>query len=178
MTVGIINAAPDVPSAKYFSSRFGTLAEAYQAAGLPAAEPLLRARTLRAVRQMRDATMSAIKLAIEAAGATHAHAGHDYLLQINSEVTLKVVVARSRHDPAGHIRWRIPTHTPPVPDFVLCVQMDAANVGVMGYYLLPVADFTQAHIVLRAEFPQDKDTYRYTTLAEIFGCRTSATASC
>jgi DNA invertase Pin-like site-specific DNA recombinase len=177
VTVGIINAAPDVPSAKYFSARFGTLAEAYQAAGLPAAEPLLRARTLRAVRQMREATMSAIKLAIEAAGATQAHAGHDYLLQINSEVILKVAVARSRHDSAGHIRWRIPIHTPPVPDFVLCVQMDSANVGVMGYYLFPVAHFTQSHIILRAEFPQDRDAYRYPTLAAIFGCRTSPPAS-
>lgn len=169
VTVSIINAAPDVPSAKYFSARFGTLAEAYQTAGLPAAEPLLRARTLRAVRQMREATMSSIKLAIESAGAIHAPADHATLLKINGQLVLKVVVARARHDPAGHIRWRIPIHTPPVPDFVVCVQMDAANVGVLGYYLLPVADFTQAHIILRAESPDDRGEYRHPTLAQIFG---------
>jgi DNA invertase Pin-like site-specific DNA recombinase len=169
VTVAIINAAPDVQSAKYFSARFGTLAEAYQAAGLPAAEPLLRARTLRAVRQMRVATMSAIKLAVEQAGGQHAPCEGPWLLLLNERVILKLVIARARHDQAGHIRWRIPIHTAPVPDFVLCVQMDTANAGVMGYYLLPVADFTQAHIILRVEYPEDRLQYKYATLAQAFG---------
>lgn len=169
VTVSIINAAHGVPNPKYFNARFGTLAEAYSAAGLPAARPLLRARTLRSVRQLREATMSAIKMAIEQAGGEHMQCEHRWLLQLNGKVTLKLVVARSRHDPAGRIRWRIPVHTSPVPDFVLCVQMDAANAGAMGYYLIPAADFTQAHIVLRGEHPDDMRQYRHQTLASIFG---------
>lgn len=169
VTVAIINAAPGVPSAKYFSARFGTLAEAYQAAGLPSAEPLLRARTLRAVRQMREATMSAIKLAVQQAGGQHTQCEHPWMLVLNGQIVLKLVIARARHDPAGHIRWRIPIHTAPIPDFVLCVQMDTANAGAMGYYLMPVGDFTQAHIVLRAEYPDERLRYKYATLAQIFG---------
>jgi DNA invertase Pin-like site-specific DNA recombinase len=169
VTVSIIEAASGVPGVQYFSARFGTLAEAYQAAGLPAAEPLLRARTLSSVRQMREATMLAIKVAVERAGGTHAPCQHPWLLRINDEVVLKLVVARSRHDPSGHIRWRIPVHTSPVPEFVLCVQMDTANVGVMGYYLIPVTDFTQGHIILRAEYPDDRVRYRHPTLASMFG---------
>ncbi|RFP10966.1 hypothetical protein D0T24_28005 [Duganella sp. BJB480] len=56
-----------------------------------------------------------------------------------------------------------------MPDFVLCVQMDAANAGVMGYYLIPVVDFTQGHIILRGEHPDDRGQYRHQTLASIFG---------
>ncbi len=168
VTVSIISGTAGIPGPKYFAARFGTLAEAYAVAGLPSAEPLLRARTLRSVRHLRDATMSAVKLAIEQAGNTHAPGERPWMLRINGEVVLKLVIARSRHDPASHIRWRIPIQTPPIPDFVLCVQMDTANVGVMGYYLLPVADFTQAHIILRAECPEDRARYRHSTLAEIF----------
>lgn len=85
------------------------------------------------------------------------------------KVVLKLVVAHSRHDPAGHIRWRIPVQASPIPDFVLCVQMDAANAGVMGYCLIPVANFTLGHIVLRGEHPDDRGQYRHQTLATIFG---------
>ena len=169
VTVSIINAAHGVPNPKYFNARFGTLAEAYVAAGLPAARPLLRARTLRSVRQLREATMSAIKIAIEQAGGTHVACEQPWLVQLNGKVVLKLVVARSRHDPAGHIRWRIPIHISPVPDFVLCVQMDAGNAGVMGYYLIPVEEFTKGRIVLRGEHPDDKRQYRHQTLASIFG---------
>jgi len=35
--------------------------------------------------------------------------------------------------------------------------------------LIPVADFTQGHIVLRGEHPNDKGQYRHQTLASIFG---------
>lgn len=169
VTGALINAALGMPGQKYFMDYFGSLAEAYLAAGLPAAEPLLRARTLRAVRQLREATMSAMKLAVEQAGGRHAPCEHPWLVLLNDSVSLKLVVARARHDPAGHIRWRIPIHTAPVPDFVLVVQMDTANAGVMGYYLIPVADFTQAHIILRAVCPDDRSQYKRATLAQVFG---------
>lgn len=169
VTVGIINATKDIPNPKYFAARFGTLAAAYKAAGLPADKALLRARTLRAVRQIRVATMSAIELMIERAGGHHAPRDLPWLTVINGHIVLKTVVARSRHEAAGQIRWRIPVHIAPVPDFVLCVQLDAANAGVMGYYLFPVADFTQGHIVLRDEYPDDRGQYRYPSLAAIFG---------
>jgi DNA invertase Pin-like site-specific DNA recombinase len=170
----IINTAEGVPNHKYFNERFGSLGDAYLAAGLPAAEPLLRMRTLRAVRQLRDATISAIKVVIEQAGGTQSPQERPWLLQLNGQVSLKIVIARSRHGSAGHIRWRIPVHTSPVPDFVLCVQMDTANAGVKGYYLIPVADFSQAHIILRAECPEDSAQYRYPTLASIFGLDAAA----
>lgn len=169
VTVSIIEAAHGTPNPKYFAKRFGNLALAYQAAGLPAAKPLLRARTLQAVRQLREATMSAIKLAVQQADGGHAPGGHPWLLLLNGQVLLKVVIARSRHDPAGYVRWRIPIQTQPVPDFVLCVQMDTANAGVLGYYLFPATKFEQAHIVLRAEYPDEKAQYRYPSLASMFG---------
>lgn len=169
VSVSIIGATPGIPGPKYFAARFGTLAEAYLAAGLPAAEPLLRARTLRSVRQLREATRSAIQMVIEQAGGTYEPCIHPWLLRINEHVVLKLVVARARHDPAGRVRWRIPVHTLPVPDFVLCVQMDSVNAGVMGYYLIPVADFTQGHIILRAEHPEDRAQYRHQSLGSMFG---------
>ena len=169
ITGALINAALGIPGQKYFIAQFGTLAEAYAAAGLPSAEPLLRARTLRSVRQLQAATMASIELGIEQAGGTHAPCGHPSMWRINDSVDVKLVVARSRHDDAGRIRWRIPIHTAPNADFIICVQMDAANVGVMAYYLFPATEFTQAHIILRAEWPDDRGHYRHITLSSVFG---------
>jgi hypothetical protein len=158
-----------MPGQKYFIAQFGALAEAYAAAGLPSTEPLLRAQTLRSVRQLQAATRAAIELGIEQAGGSYVSCGHPSMWRINDSVDVKLVVARSRHDDAGRIRWRIPIHTAPAADFIICVQMDAANVGVMGYYLFPVAEFTQAHIILRAEWPDDRGQYRHRTLSSVYG---------
>lgn len=177
VTVALISAEPGFPCPKYFSARFGTLADAYAIAGVADAEKLQYARTKRSVQQLREATMSACKLLIERAGATHAPDIDRWCLRINESTIMKLVVARSRHDIEGRIRWRIPVHTPPVPDFVVCVQMDVANAGVLAYYLVPVSDFTQGHIILRAECPDDRAQYRYPSLASMFGQEVTATAA-
>jgi hypothetical protein len=169
VTLPIINAEPDIPNHKYFTARFGSLAEAYLAAGVPADEPLLRARTRRSVVHMLTATISSVELMIERAGGSHIQGRKPWLLQINEQIVAKIVVARARLDSSGHIRWWIPINKTPIPDFVLCVQLDTANAGVMGYYLFPVSDFNQEHILLRAEHPDDRSEYRYATLAQIFG---------
>lgn len=177
VTVAIINAEKGIPNWKYFSSRFGSVADAYLAAGLPTGKTLLYARTKHAVRQMLHKSITAVRSMIELTGVQCVACAHKWSLLINDEVVLKVVVARARHDKAGHIRWRVPIHTLPIPDFVLCVQMDVSNVGIMGYYLLPVADFAQGHIILRTECPDDRSQYRYPTLAAIFGIDEARLAS-
>jgi hypothetical protein len=169
VTIDVIDAEKGIPKYKYFSSRFGSIADAYLAAGLPAGKTLQYARTKHSVRQMLHRTMEAVGSSIEQTGARYVVCAHKWSVLINDEVILKAVVSRARHDNEGRIRWRVPIHASPVPDFVLCVQMDTSNVGVMGDYLFPVADFMQDHIILRAECPQDRGEYRYPNLAAIFG---------
>lgn len=169
VTVAIINAEKRIPNWKYFSARFGTIADAYLAAGLPTGKTLQYARTKHAVRQMLLSTMSEVRSLVDRAGALCIACAHRWSLLINDDLVVKVVVARSRHDKAGRIRWRIPVRTSPIPDFVLCVQMDTANVGVGAYYLIPVADIEHGHIILRAEWPDDRVQYRHVSLASVFG---------
>lgn len=115
VTVAIINAEKGIPIWKYFSARFGTIADAYLAAGLPTGKTLQYARTKHAVRQMLLATMTEVKTLVGRAGALCVACAHRWSLLVNDDVVLKVVVARSRHDKAGRIRWRIPVRTSPVP---------------------------------------------------------------
>lgn len=164
----LIAAEPGYPAPRYIKEAFGTMADAYLMAGLPITKTLAYARTTRAVRQTLHATISTAKMLIEQAGGTHAPSPAKWCVRINDQVTLKVSVARSRHDKQGRVRWRIPIHTAPIPDFVLCVQMDSANAAVLAYFLVPIADFTEGHIILRAECPDDRAQYRYSSLAAIF----------
>jgi DNA invertase Pin-like site-specific DNA recombinase len=169
VTINIINAEKGVPNCKYFSNRFGSIADAYVAAGIPTGKTLLYARTKRAVRQMLHLSMSEVRSMIERAGAQCMSCAHKWSVLINDRVVLKVVISRSRHDKDGRIRWRIPMHTSPLANFVLCVQMDTANIGVLNYYLLPLADFREGHIILRHECLDDRAQYRHATLAHVFG---------
>lgn len=165
----LIAAEPGYPAPRYIKEAFGTMADAYLLAGLPITKTLAYARTTRAVRQTLHATIATAKMLIEQAGGTHAPSPAKWCVRINDQVTLKVVVSRSRHDKQGRVRWRIPIHTAPVPDFVLCVQMDNANAAILAYYLVPVADFVEGHIILRGERQDHRGQYRYPSLAAIFG---------
>jgi hypothetical protein len=165
----LIAAEPGYPAPRYIKEAFGTMADAYLLAGLPITKTLAYARTTRAVRQTLHATITAAKMLIEQAGGTHAPSPAKWCVRINDQVTLKVVVSRSRRDKQGRVRWRIPIHTAPIPDFVLCVQMDSANAAVLAYFLVPTADFTEGHIILRGERPADRAHYRHSSLAAIFG---------
>jgi DNA invertase Pin-like site-specific DNA recombinase len=165
----LIKAEPGYPAPRYFKNAFGTLADAYLLAGLPVTKTLQYARAKRAVRQTLYATMSSVQMLIQQAGATYARGPAKWCLQINEQLTLKVVVSRSRHDNQGRIRWRIPVNTAPIPDYVLCVQMGHSNSAVLAYFLIPVANFTEGHITLRAERPEDRAEYRYPSLASVFG---------
>ena len=165
----LIAAEPGYPAPRYIKEAFGTMADAYLMAGLPITKTLAYARTTRAVRQTLHATISAAKMLIVQAGAAHAPGAAKWCLLINDRLILKVVVSRSRHDQQGRIRWRIPVRTVPIPDFVLCVQMNSANAAVLAYFLVPVADFSEGHIILRGERPEDRAQYRYWSLAAIFG---------
>jgi hypothetical protein len=169
VTVALIGATPGMPNPKRIGEAFGTLAEAYALAGVADAEKLQYAKTKRSIQQMREATFAACKLLIEGSGTGYRHCADRWCLCIDDKIIVKIVVARSRHDPTGRVRWKIPIHTAPIPDFVVCVRMDAANAGVLDYYLIPVQDFIEGHIILRAEHPQDRSNYRYSSLAAIFG---------
>lgn len=169
VTVALISATPGLPNPKRIGETFGTLAEAYALAGVADAEKLQYAKTKRSIQKMREATSAACKLLIERSGVSYRHCADRWCLCINEKIIVKIVVARSRHDPAGRVRWRIPVHTAPTPDFVVCVRMDAANAGVLDYYLIPVRDFTEGHIILRGEHPEDRAIYRHPSLAAIFG---------
>ncbi|TFW17549.1 recombinase family protein [Duganella callida] len=169
VTVALINATPGLPNPKRIGEAFGTLAEAYALAGVGDSEKLQYARTKRSLQQMRKATLAACGLLIEQTGISYRYSKDRWCLCIDDKIIVKIVVARSRHDSAGRIRWRVPIYNAPVPDFVVCVLMDAANAVVLDYYLIPVQDFTAGHITLRAEYLQDQAAYRYTSLAAIFG---------
>ena len=121
---------------------------------------------------MREATLAACRLLIERSGISYRHGTDKWCLLIDDKINVKIAVARSRHDRTGRIRWRIPIHTAPVPDFVVCVRMDAANAGVLDYYLIPSQDFTEGHIILRGEHPDDRASYRYASLAAMFAAET------
>jgi len=169
VTVALIGATSGMPNPKRIGEAFGTLAEAYALAGVADTEKLQYVKTKRSIQQMREATLTACKLLIDRFGISYRHCEERWCLCLDDKIIVKIVVARSRHDPAGRVRWRIPVHTAPIPDFVVCVRMDVANAGVLDYYLIPVEEFTEGHIILRAEHSQDREEYRYPTLAAIFG---------
>lgn len=93
------------------------------------------------------------------------------MLIVNGNLALKIVAVQRRHE-WGRVTWKLPLAATPRADFILCAQLDHANAEVAGFYLLPVADFTEPYVILKAEALVELSRYRHDTLTSIFGVGT------
>jgi len=79
VTAALIDAEKGIPGHTYFSKQFGTLADAYLAADLPASKTLQYARTKHAIHQTLLTTTVNVKRCIEIAGGAFTCSGRDLI---------------------------------------------------------------------------------------------------
>ena len=89
-------------------------------------------------------------------------------MTINSEFSMSVVIVRCRETAAGSLRWHICLDTGLLPDLTVAVRMDAANVQLLDYYLLPALDMTLPRLRLAKDNGMSLDGYRFDTLDALY----------
>lgn len=169
---GTVNASllslEGLPNQKAYANRFGSLVAAYAIAGLARTRFTVCGETKIAVHTAFKSTIAEVMRLIPAAGGTATAGSTKGSVLINGSVRLNVTAVRRRNE-WGRVQWRLPTTSRANPDFVLCAQLDANNIGIMAYYLFPTADFARPYIVVRDGEMSDFNQHRHTSLEAIFG---------
>ena len=91
------------------------------------------------------------------------------LLEMNGELRISIVICRHTETGAGASRWLIRLDTGLRPDITVAVRMDAANEGVLDYYLLPGLDMTWENLKLAGNNGIQLDAYRFDSLDYLVG---------
>lgn len=138
----IIDEAEDMPSSSLYASRFGDLPRAYSLIGWVPGRDYSYLAINRLIRSQHKPLVAAIKDQLCATGARVDQDSKTDLLNINSEYTASLVLARCRESHAGSQRWIVRFDAVLEPDITIAARLHPGNQGVLDYYLLPsIADF-------------------------------------
>lgn len=164
----IIDEADGLPSSSVYRSRFGSLLRAYSLVGYRPRRDYRYIAINQALRQLYPDVMRSVLEGFENVGATVRQMPSTDLIDVNSEFTLAIVIARCQRTPAGSLRWRLRLDTGLLPDITIAVRMDAGNHAPFDYYLLPRIDFTRARLTFAEDNTLQLDAYRFDSLNELF----------
>lgn len=157
------------PHPKCFSLRFGSMANAYARAGIPATKFGKVVATNREMRLLHSSIIEEIGQHVERTGGSVAMRRAHGSILINSHINLRVQVVRSSEDSRGQLRWRFGAAWTPMPDFGLFALLTKENDAVEGYYLMPKNVCERGAQMLRAESKSEWAGYRFETLGAVFG---------
>lgn len=164
----LIDESDTAPSSATYRSRFGSLLRAYQLIGFDPGRDYRYVQINRDLRRLYPDVLASVVTGIERSGGTVSTDSATDLMTINSEFSMSVVIVRSRQTAAGSHRWHICLDTGLLPDLTVAVRMDAANVQLLDYYLLPALDMTLPRLRLAKDNGMSLDSYRFDTLDALY----------
>ena len=164
----LIDERESMPSATSYRLRFGSLLRAYDLIGYTTGRDYRYIVTNRFLRTLYPGIILNIVAMIEQCGGSVAQSPATDLFTINDEFTASIVIARSFRTPAGALRWKVRFDSGLRPDITVALRMDAANLEVLDYYLLPRIDIITETLRFAEENGLFLDAYRFETLAPFF----------
>lgn len=137
----LIDADPDLPTARLIARHFGTLFDAFTQAGIPN----LRSNDFLVTRDQnygfRDRMVAEATALAIGAGETAELMDAPHTLRLNGSVTVSIRAIRCAHDRKyGYYRWRIPARLAEGCDFLLVALLDRTNRNITSYLLFPTGD--------------------------------------
>lgn len=163
----VIDEAEGLPSSSAYHGRFGSLLRAYSLVGYTPARDYRYVEINRYLREKQPGIVELAIEGIEAAGGRTVSLQNG-LLSVNDEFTVSVVLARQQQTPTGTARWQIHLDTGFLPDITVAIRMDASNIEIMDYYLLPTLDMTIGRIRMAEANGVSLDCYRFPSLDYLF----------
>jgi DNA invertase Pin-like site-specific DNA recombinase len=164
----IIDEADGMASSSVYRSRFGSLIRAYQLIGYSPLRDYHYVEVNRALRALHPGVVAETIASIERLGGIVRADPVTDLLTINDEFTASIVIARCFSTAIGSLRWKIRLDAALRPDITVAARMDALNLQILDYYLLPRIDMSSMKIRLLEENGVFLDAYRFETLDYFF----------
>lgn len=161
----VIDEVEDMASSSTFRSRFGSLLRAYELVGYSPGRDFRYIEVNRTLRAMHPDIVAKVAMDVASAGGGAERDPTTDMLDINCEFSASVVIARCQETPSGGLRWKIRLDQGLRPDITIAVRMDADNVGIRDYYLLPwIESGSDPSIRLSPENGILLDAFRFDTL--------------
>lgn len=153
---------------KLLARHFGTITHAYVLAGIPTTSTYEYVATRRFVAETKHNTIEQV--------IRHCrNASHDVAVGITAgeviidqNITVNIIVLRSRNYANGLVRWKLARNHFEQNDFVIAVQLDCGNTEIAGYYLIPSANLDGLDLTIRQERLADHSKYWFSQLSEMF----------
>jgi DNA invertase Pin-like site-specific DNA recombinase len=166
----LIDQAGDMPSARIYRHRFGSLARAYQLIGYRSEQDHERMALNRRLRALHPEIIDRTIGAMAEGGAKVQRDDKTDLLHLNDELVVSLVMAPCQTLPNGRHRWRIRFDPERLcPDVTLAIRLDHANRGELDYYLLPWLDLPRQEIRVCNRTSADFECFRYESLGFFYG---------
>lgn len=154
LSIAIIDGDNETPNSRLYSSRFGTIFEAYRRIGYDHGRPIPVIELALELRRFRRKLLSSMADELRAEGATVGQDCRSGLLRINEEFTLRLVTAPCLHKAIGH-RWALRLSSTMKTDLTVVARMVPTNDSVLDYYLLPRAEAWPPYVTV----PLDDDLF-------------------
>ncbi len=143
LSIGLIERAPWVPSAKTYRRHFGSIAQAYEQLGYVRPSGFAQIRTNSARRREHPKIIAGILAAFRRQGAKARIDPESELLIINERLRVSLVFARHGHSKTNKTKWMLRFEASLNPDFTLVLCLAADERRVAWYLLLPKQVFNR-----------------------------------
>lgn len=164
----IIDESAVAPSSGTYAHRFGSLLRAYSLVGFT---PNRDYRYIEINRRLREFHPTIIASVVEQINNLNAQCEHDpatQLINVSSEFTASIIIARHTTTRAGSSRWKVRFDTGLRPDITIIVRMNAKNSDAHDYYILPMIDFRHSSLNLARRNQLAFEVYRFDGLERLF----------
>ena len=164
----LIDETDDMPSSSVYAHRFGGLTQAYKLIGYDPGRDLSYIEDNKRLRRMYPEVVEGVIRKIqEFGGKVHREVLNDFLV-VNNEIKVSLVICRCAQTQTGGNRWKIQLDTGLMPDITIAVRMEADNVRILDYYLIPAIDVENPQIRLAENNHFSLDAYRFDDLEPFF----------
>ena len=165
-----IDEAPDLPSAATYSSRFGSLARAYEMVGFHPLRSSEHLEVNRRLRRLHPQIIERTQTSITELGGSVWRDPKTDLLHVNQELVVSLVMARCYTLPNGRPRWRILfDHAQNAPDITVAIRLDHVNQSELDYFVLPKLDLPLGGFQLSDSNRTSFDCFRFDDLSFFYG---------
>jgi DNA invertase Pin-like site-specific DNA recombinase len=166
VTAPVIAADPLLPDPQLFVRTFGSLIDAYDAAGLPRSRLNRFVDAKRTLKGLREALFIEVCALAEEAGALVEVSTTPFTLIINGQITTRVDVVPFRHPARGLPNWKVAQKTP--ADFVIAARHEPVSGALLDFFLLPHDEFEGRSIYIKALNLGRFERMRHTTARTMF----------
>jgi hypothetical protein len=164
LSAPLINASPDMPSARILRTRFGNLRTAYALAGWKSVRNRSIMDTERVVVGQQRALEDTIIEQLTRGGAQVSHQRNTSLFAVEGEYSLCVIVVRCKPTKDAGNRWHVRFRSDLDADITVIARLNEANDSILDYFLLPAGTIKRSYLTLAVHNPLHLEIFRFDNL--------------